>query len=76
MQKQIFGTDLIDQMYAAAPADEHHIQRLLSANCFGDHYTRGGLDLPARELLTFATLVAHGGCDPRGDVSARRGPGS
>ena len=65
VQKQIFGADLIDQLYATAPADQQHIQRYLSANCFGDHYTRGGLDLPTRELLTFAMLVAHGGCDPQ-----------
>ena len=65
VQKQIFGADLIDRLYDESPADELHIQRLLSANCFGDHYTRGGLDLPTRELLTFAMLVAHGGCDPQ-----------
>jgi 4-carboxymuconolactone decarboxylase len=78
VQKQIFGADLIDQLYAAAPADELHIQRLLSANCFGDHYTRGGLDLPTRELLTFAMLVAHGGCDPqvRGHVAANLNVGN
>ena len=50
----------------------------MSANCFGDHYTRGGLDLPTRELLTFAMLVAHGGCDPqvRGHVSANLNVGN
>jgi 4-carboxymuconolactone decarboxylase len=48
------------------------MQRLLSANCFGDHYTRAGIDLKTRELLTFAMLAAHGGCDPqvRGHVAA------
>lgn len=78
IQKQIFGADLIDQLYATAPDDEQHIQRLLSENCFGDHYTRGGLDLPTRELLTFAMLVAHGGCDPqvRGHVAANRNVGN
>jgi 4-carboxymuconolactone decarboxylase len=72
VQKQIFSADLIDRMYDTAPADEQHIQRWLSSNCFGDHYTRGGLDVPTRELLTFAMLVAHGGCDPqvRGHVAA------
>ncbi len=52
-------------MYATAPKDEQHIQRYLSANCFGDHYTRTGIDLQTRELLTFVLLVAHGGCDPQ-----------
>ena len=36
------------------PGDELHIQRYLSANCFGDHLTRTGLDLPTRELVTFS----------------------
>jgi len=39
------------------------VQRYLSANCFGDHLTRTGIDLPERELLTFAMLAALGGCD-------------
>jgi 4-carboxymuconolactone decarboxylase len=63
-QKRIFG-DRIDAMYAQSPADQLHIQRFLSANCFGDYYTRNGLDLRTRELLTFATLAALGGCEPQ-----------
>jgi len=35
----------------------------LPGNCFGDHWTRGGLDTPTRELLTFAMLAALGGCE-------------
>lgn len=50
-QKQIVGADAVDTMYAAAPPDLLHIQRFLSANYFGDHVSRGGLDLPTRELL-------------------------
>ncbi|MHB9863717.1 carboxymuconolactone decarboxylase family protein [Streptomyces sp. YIM S03343] len=72
VQKEIVGAAAVDAMYARAPADEQHIQRLLSANCFGDHYTRAGLDVPTRELLTFALLTALGGADPqvRGHVAA------
>ena len=65
VQKQIVGDDAVDRMYATAPEDEQHIQHYLSANCFGDHYTRTGIDLQTRELLTFVLLVAHGGCDPQ-----------
>jgi 4-carboxymuconolactone decarboxylase len=65
VQKQIVGGDAVDAMYANAPDDEQHIQRLLSANCFGDHYTRGGLDLRTRELLTLAMLISLGGADPQ-----------
>lgn len=61
-QKQIFG-DAIDQMRADAPRDQLHIQDFLAANCFGDFYTRTGLDLKTRELLTFAMLTTLGGCE-------------
>lgn len=61
-QKEIFGSH-IDEMRASAPAELKHIQDYLSANCFGDYYTRGGLDLKTRELLTFATLISLGGVD-------------
>jgi len=71
-QKQIIGEDVVDKLYASAPPDQMHIQRLLSAHCFGDHYTRTGLDIPMRELVTLSFLVALGGCDPqvKGHVAA------
>lgn len=64
VQKQIFG-EAIDRNYQQAPANQLHLQRYLSANCFGDYYTRGGLDLPTRELLTFITILSLGGCEPQ-----------
>ena len=64
LQRRILG-DRIDQMIEQAPADQRHIQRHLSANCFGDHLTRDGLDLKTRELLTLAMLAALGGCEPQ-----------
>ena len=59
-------------MYATTADDEIHIQHYLSANCVGDSYTRTGIDVPTREFLTFAMLVALGGCEPqvRGHVAA------
>ena len=42
-----------------------HINRWLAANCFGDYYTRGGLDLKQREMITFCFLAAQGGCEPQ-----------
>ena len=42
-----------------------HINRWLAANCFGDYYTRTGLDLKQRELITFCFLSAQGGCEPQ-----------
>ena len=58
-QAEIFG----DQMLEAWK--NGHINRWLAANCFGDYYTRGGLDLKERELITFCFLAAQGGCEPQ-----------
>jgi 4-carboxymuconolactone decarboxylase len=72
MQKQIIGDSVVEKLYASAPDDQKHIQRFLSANCFGDHLTRSGIDVPTRELLTVSMLVSLGGCDPqvKGHVAA------
>jgi 4-carboxymuconolactone decarboxylase len=43
-------------MYERSPKDQLHIQRFLSANCFGDHYTRSGLELRVRELITLSEV--------------------
>jgi 4-carboxymuconolactone decarboxylase len=43
--------------------DYPHINEWLVSNCFGDWYTRGGLDLRDRELVTFCYIAAQGGCD-------------
>jgi 4-carboxymuconolactone decarboxylase len=64
VQKHLLG-ERIDKMYAQSPKDQLHIQRYLSANCFGDYLTRGGLDLKTRELLTFSMLASLGGCEPQ-----------
>jgi 4-carboxymuconolactone decarboxylase len=63
-QRQIFG-ERIEQMRSNAPKDQLHIQNFLAANCFGDYYTRSGLDLKLRELLTLAMLASLGGCEPQ-----------
>ena len=63
-QKTIFG-EAIDKMRQQAPKYQLHIQDFLAANCFGDYYTRNGIDLKTRELLTFAMLISLGGCEPQ-----------
>jgi 4-carboxymuconolactone decarboxylase len=72
VQKEIIGDEVVNKLYASSPKDQMHIQHFLSANCFGDHLTRTGLDLRTRELLTFSMLVSLGGCDPqvKGHVAA------
>jgi len=78
VQEQIVGADRVERMYASAAPDELHFQRFLSANCFGDHYTRTGIDVRTRELLTFAMLVSLGGCDSqvKGHVAANLNVGN
>ncbi len=72
VQGRIIGNDVVEKRYATASADQLHIERLLTANCFGDHLTRTGIDLPTREVLTLSMLVALGGCDAqvKGHVAA------
>ncbi|MBH8576822.1 carboxymuconolactone decarboxylase family protein [Nostocaceae cyanobacterium CENA369] len=62
IQKAMFG-ETIDQMYERSPKDQLHIQRFLSANCFGDYYTRNGVDIKVRELITLSILIALGGVE-------------
>ena len=62
LQKSIFG-ERIEQMHKSAPENQKHIQRYLSANCFGDYQTRSGLNVKTRELVTFSILVSLGGCE-------------
>ena len=58
-QAEIFGAHMREAWKTG------HINRWLAANCFGDYYTRGGLDLKQRELITFCFLAAQGGCEPQ-----------
>lgn len=59
VQAEIFGEHMKEAWKA------NHINRWLAANCFGDYYTRNGLTLPERELITFCFLMAQGGCEPQ-----------
>lgn len=77
VQTGIFG-DRIRVMRESAPAETKHIQDCLSANCFGDYYTRGGLDLKMRELITFVSICSIGGCESqaKGHVSGNLSVGN
>ncbi len=59
VQAEIFGEHMKEAWKAG------HINRWLAENCFGDYYTRNGLDLKQRELITFCFLAAQGGCEPQ-----------
>ncbi|WP_026567364.1 carboxymuconolactone decarboxylase family protein [Bacillus sp. UNC41MFS5] len=66
-QVEIFG-EVIAKMQESAPSNQKHIQEYLSAFCFGDFYTREGLDLKTRELLTLCIVSSLGGAE--GQVKA------
>ena len=58
-QADIFGAHMLEAWKTG------HINRWLAANCFGDYYTRTGLTLAQREMITFCFLAAQGGCEPQ-----------
>ena len=63
-QVSMYGDAILAAHSNAAP-NQKHIQNFLSANCFGDFYTRKGLDLKTRELLTFIMIISLGGAEPQ-----------
>ena len=65
LQKAMVGEERIDKMVADSPANQIHIQKYLSANCFGDYVIRNGVDIKTRELLTVSMLLSLGGCEPQ-----------
>lgn len=63
VQSSAFGRANIQANHDNAPKELKHIQNFLSAYCFGDFYTRKGLDLKTRELITLIMLATLGGCE-------------
>ena len=63
-QVDCFGEGMRD-FWKSGPEDSRHINYWLADNCFGDYYTRKGMDMKFRELITFCFLAAQGGCEPQ-----------
>lgn len=63
-QVDIFGPGMAE-FYKSGPEESRHINHWLADNCFGDYYTRNGLDYKQREMITFCYLAAQGGCGPQ-----------
>ena len=61
--------ELFGESYRGAasrgPEESRHVNRWLAGNCFGDYYTRKGLDNRQREMITFCFIAAQGGCEPQ-----------
>lgn len=65
VQTGIFGNRILEMHKNASTEERPVIVDLLTGFCFGDTYTRQVLPLKIRELLTFVTISALGGCDPQ-----------
>ena len=63
-QVDIFGEGMRD-FWQSGPEETRHINKWLADNCFGDYYTRKGLDYRQREMITFCFIAAQGGCEPQ-----------
>ena len=63
-QVDIFGEGMKNSQNSG-PEETRHINRWLAGNCFGDYYTRKGLSLKEREMITFCYISAQGGCEPQ-----------
>lgn len=63
-QVDIFGEGMRG-FQNSGPEESRHINKWLADNCFGDYYTRKGLDYRQREMITFCFLAAQGGCEPQ-----------
>ena len=63
-QVDIFGEGMRG-FQDCGPEESRHINRWLADNCFGDYYTRTGLDHKQREMITFCFLAGQGGCEPQ-----------
>ncbi|MBQ8997709.1 MAG: carboxymuconolactone decarboxylase family protein, partial [Clostridium sp.] len=61
-QVDIFGEGM-KEFYKSGPEESRHINYWLAENCFGDYYTRTGLNHKEREMITFCFLSAQGGCE-------------
>ena len=58
-QSEIFGAHMKEAW------KNGDMNRFLAENCFGDYYTRRGLSLKEREMVTFCLIMAQGGCEPQ-----------
>lgn len=63
IQERYFGAEMIRMMDDSMPEGQKHFNTFLEGFCFGDFYTRDGLDDRQRELITFVFIATLGGCE-------------
>lgn len=61
----LWGEGNAENMLETSPKGQEHIVKYMQDYCFGRFYTRNGIDLQHRELITFCMLAGFGGCDDR-----------
>lgn len=76
-QVELFGESMAKRQTDGS-ALRRNINRWLADNCFGDYYTRGGLNDQEREMITFCFILAQGGCENqlRGHTAGNFGVGN
>lgn len=76
-QVELFGSNMAKRQ-TDGPVLRRNINRWLADNCFGDYYTRNGLNDQERELITFCFILAQGGCENqlRGHTAGNFGVGN
>ena len=63
IQYPIYGEGMKQNMKDLPGEFAEAIPNILTESCFGDFYTRGGLEIKTRELMIFCALVTLGGAD-------------
>jgi 4-carboxymuconolactone decarboxylase len=63
IQYPIYGEGMKQNMKELPGEFASTLPRILTETCFGDYYTRGGLNIKTRELMIFCALVTLGGAD-------------
>lgn len=76
-QVELFGENMARRQ-TDGPVLRRNINRWLADNCFGDYYTRNGLNDQEREMITFCFILAQGGCENqlRGHTAGNLGVGN
>ena len=60
IQQPLYGNEIRDAFAGLPDGMGARVADLLTEVCFGDFYTRGGLDVPTRELLSLVLLTTLG----------------
>ncbi|MFZ5976986.1 MAG: carboxymuconolactone decarboxylase family protein [Bacteroidota bacterium] len=63
IQTPIYGEGMKQNMKDLPGEFAEAVPRILTESCFGDFYTRNGLNLKTRELMIFCALATLGGAD-------------